>query len=275
MLKRFAPLFATPLLVAVGLLISADTGVAQGGAPAAPPTASSVLSPALAQLRDTLGGLRLDKWKAPGPVREQASGNIGSITRDLDATLPGLLAAADAAPGTVSRNLPVFRNVDALYDVLLRVVETADLSAPDSEADRLHTALAALEDARRSLGDAVESAAVSQEQQIGSLHEQVRTLNARTQAEPVAEEEEKKPAVVHKHKASPKEAYRDAAAVRARPLARLAPTSWGVIAPAAGARAGGPGTSGLLLWHFSRSEVYPPRSGRQPRRRSCLSVPSV
>jgi hypothetical protein len=203
--NRSASLFATLLLSSAGLLIFAAGAFAQDGAPAASPTASGVLSPALSQLRDTLGGLRLDKWKAPGPVREQASGNIGSITRDLDSTLPGLLAAADAAPGTVSRNLPVFRNVDALYDVLLRVVETADLSAPDSEADRLHTALAALEDARRSLGDAVESAAVSQEQQIGSLREQVRTLAARTQAAPmVVKEEEKKPAVAHKHKPAPK-----------------------------------------------------------------------
>ncbi len=211
------------LLIAVLVLISAGSGAAQTADPAAsspatpssaaassaaagPATASSILSPALGQLRETLSGLRLDKWKAPGPVREEANGNIGSITRDLDGTLPGLLAAADGAPGTVSRNLPVFRNVDALYDVLLRVVETADLTAPDSEADQLHTALAALDDARRSLGDALEASAVGQEQQFGSLREQLRTLAARPPVEKVipAGEDEKKPAVTHKHKPAAK-----------------------------------------------------------------------
>ncbi len=156
------------------LLVCLLPGAAQAQAAAAP-TASSLLSPSLEQLRQSLLGLRLDKWKAPGPVRQEASGNIGSITRDLDGTLPGLLATADAAPGTVSKNLPVFRNVDALYDVLLRVVETADLAAPDNETDALHRALSSLEDARRSLGDAMETAALNNEGQLAEAKTQLRT----------------------------------------------------------------------------------------------------
>ncbi len=144
----------------------------------AAPTASSLLSPSLDQLRHGLAGLRLDKWKAPGPVRQEASGNIGSITRDLDGTLPGLLATADAAPGTVSKNLPVFRNIDALYDVLLRVVETADLAAPENDTDSLHRALASLEDARRSLGDSLETAALNSEQQLSEFRTQLRAQAA-------------------------------------------------------------------------------------------------
>ncbi len=167
-MRRFSALLFFPILLAPAL-----PALAQGAAPvAATATASGILSPALTSLRQSLAGLRLDKWKAPGPVREETSGNIGSITRDLDGTLPGLLATADAAPLAVSQTLPVFRNVDALYDVLLRVVETADLSAPDSDTDALHRALTQLEDARRSLGDAMESAAVSQENQLASFRAQ-------------------------------------------------------------------------------------------------------
>jgi len=149
-------------------------------AQAAPPTASGILSPSLDRLRGSLSGLRLDKWKAPGPVREETNSNIGSITRDLDGTLPGLLATADSAPGVVSKNLPVFRNVDALYDVLLRIVETADLSAPENETEALHNALSSLEDARRSLGDAMQNAAVAQEGQVNSLQAQLQSHPAGT-----------------------------------------------------------------------------------------------
>ncbi len=187
----------TPTAALLLVLLSPLAAQAQAAA-----TASSVLSPSLTQLRQSLGNLRIDKWKAPGPVRQEASGNIGSITRDLDGTLPGLLATADNAPGAVSKNLPVFRNVDALYDVLLRVVETADLAAPENDTDSLHRALASLEDARRSLGDSLESAALSTEQQLTDSKSLVRA-QATPAAAPstVVDGGTAKPsAAVHKHK---------------------------------------------------------------------------
>lgn len=136
------------------------------------PTASSTVSPALGQLRAALGSVRVEKWKAPGAVRTDAGNNLGSIRRDLDGTLPGLLATADAAPGLVSKNLPVFRNLDALYDVLLRVVESADLAAPEEEAAGLNRALSGLEDARRALGDNLQASAVSMENRLNGLRTQ-------------------------------------------------------------------------------------------------------
>ncbi len=187
-------------LLALAASLLASAGIAPAQTPGTPPpTASSMLSPALEQLRETLSGLRLDKWKAPGPVREQASGNMGSITRDLDGTLPGLLATADASPGSVAKNLLVFRNLDALYDVLLRIVETADLSAPEAETNALHASLTSLESARRSLGDSIETAAVGQEQQVGSLQAQVQTLSARPPAPDVVDDTGKT-AATHRRK---------------------------------------------------------------------------
>ncbi len=144
-------------------------------AQATQPSASSTVSPALDQLRAALGSVKVEKWKAPGPVRQDASANIGSIRRDLDGTLPALLATADAAPGVVSKNLPVFRNLDALYDVLLRVVESADLAAPDDQTRSLNRALGSLEDARRALGDSLEAAAEKTEGQLSGLGAQLRS----------------------------------------------------------------------------------------------------
>ena len=186
------------LLLAPVLLLPALTH-----AQAAPATASSILSPALDQLRQALSAVRLEKWKAPGPARQDASSNMGSIQRDLDGTLPALLAAADAAPGQVSKNLPVFRNIDALYDVLLRVVETADLAAPETDTDTLQNALAALDDGRRTLGDQMQAASLSQEQQVGALQEKLRTQTAAAAPVPgTVVNDGSKPATVHRRKST-------------------------------------------------------------------------
>ncbi len=164
--------FVPALLLFPALLAQAQT-----------PTATSALSPAVDKLRTAVSALRLDKWKAPGPVREDARNNVNSIRRDIDETLPPLLQTADAAPGSVAANLPVFRNIDALYDVLLRVVETAELAAPDTDGDTLRGALTQMEDARRSFGDQIQASAVSAEAQFKALNAQLAA--AQQAAKPV------------------------------------------------------------------------------------------
>ncbi len=136
---------------------------------ASAPTASSILRPALGQLGAGLSSVHLGKWKVPGQVREETNANISSISRDLDGTLPTLLAKADGSPAAVSATLPVYRNVDALYDVLLRVTAAADRGAPKQQAAALHNALAAMETARRSLGDSVLQSAIRQDSTVSSL----------------------------------------------------------------------------------------------------------
>lgn len=154
---------------------------AQAPAPAAPVAAmqtkpSALVQPAIDTLQQTLAGLRPDKWKTSDGARQEASANVSSIRRDLDGTLPALLSAADAAPGSVSRLMPAYRNVEALYDVLLRVVGTGNLAAPGEQRAALEQARRSLEDAQRSLGDRIKSAALSQEQQIHSLQAALRAV---------------------------------------------------------------------------------------------------
>lgn len=138
------------LLLAV---LAAPVAVAQQNPPA--PAPSATLQPTLAELRSTLAGLRIAKWKAPGPVRDEAEQNAASINRDLEGTLPGLLDQMDAAPASVAASFAVYRNLDALYEVVLRVSATADLAAPDVESNNLSHSLTTLEAARRALGDSI------------------------------------------------------------------------------------------------------------------------
>lgn len=152
---------------AVDMSSAATPPAASTPAPAAP-TASSILRPSLDSLQQTLAGVKAERWKR-GSVRDEASADINSLTTDLQQHMPGLLKDADAAPGSLSKTLPVSRHVDALYDVLLRVVEASRMAAPDDQANQLRQALSSLEKARLALDDSMEQSASSQEKQLVDL----------------------------------------------------------------------------------------------------------
>lgn len=139
-----------------------------------PGNPSATLQPALDELQHALSGLRPDKWKASDEVRRETAANISSIRNDLETTLPPLLASADGASGSVARALPAFRNIEALYDVLLRVTGVANLSAPSQQSAALEQARASLEDGRRTFGDRLQAAAAADEQRIYKLEAAVR-----------------------------------------------------------------------------------------------------
>jgi hypothetical protein len=139
-----------------------------------PGNPSATLQPALDELQHALTALRPDKWKTSDEVRRETAANISSIRNDLETTLPPLLTAADGAPVSVARALPAFRNIEALYDVLLRVTGVANLSAPSQQSMALEQARASLEDGRRTFGDRLQSAALAQDQQLHSLEATVR-----------------------------------------------------------------------------------------------------
>lgn len=183
----------TPLaLFIAAILSSALICAAQGPSTATPPgdpspaqsPVSGLLQPSLDTVHQTLQALRLDKWKK-GSVRDEANGNINSIQRDLSANLPPLLQGADAAPGAVSKLLPLSTHVDALYDVLLRVVEASRVAAPDDQAAQLQQALLKLSDARLTLDDRIRGSADSLEKQVIDLRTTIQKQAAQRDVAPV------------------------------------------------------------------------------------------
>jgi hypothetical protein len=132
------------------------------------PSPSGLLQPSLDALEQATGGVKLEKWKG-GSVRAEAGPNISSILRDLQSTLPPLLKDADAAPGTMSNVLPVSRNIDALYDVLLRVVDGARIAAPGDQFAQLQQAMIDLEKARHALDDLMQETAAAGEKQLSDV----------------------------------------------------------------------------------------------------------
>jgi hypothetical protein len=166
---------ALPLSLSIAYCQTAAPPVASSNqsAPAAPKP-SELLNPTLSQISQTIVGLNISRWKAPGEVRSATQQNADSIQRDLSGTLPGLLSAADAAPASVSAVFPVYRNIDALYDVLLRVSGTAELAAPPSEASNLSSALSKLESARTSLGGTIIDTSKNTESEVVQLRTSIQ-----------------------------------------------------------------------------------------------------
>ena len=147
-------------------------------APAAAPAPTSFamtnLRPALANVQTAITNLNVGRWKAPNDIRVTTQQDINSMQRDLNTTLPALLTQADAAaaasgPAALSPAFAVFRNLDALYDVMLRVTETAGLAGSASDASGLEDARAGLEDGRAKLGAWLLQAIGAQDAQVVRL----------------------------------------------------------------------------------------------------------
>ncbi|MGA8086332.1 MAG: hypothetical protein WCA10_03445 [Terracidiphilus sp.] len=174
------------------LMLPGGAQTAPAAAPAASSTAgantafrpsapSDILRRSLDEVQQTVGALKLDKWKR-GTVRDEAQTNVDAIQRDMQGTLPSLLKEADSAPSSLSKVLPLSRNVDALYDVLVHLVEGSRVSAPGDQVGALQATLADLEKARVRLGNQLVQTAVVQEKQIVDLRTTVQTQAASLKA---------------------------------------------------------------------------------------------
>jgi hypothetical protein len=175
----FSPMLICAAQTAVGGPATSVTPPASNVFTPAPP--SEILKPALQEVLQTVGAVNLDKWKK-GSVRDEAGKNIDAIQRYMHGTMPQLIIEGDAAPGTLSKVLPVSVNVDALYNVLVHVVEASRVSAPGDQVSQLQQALADLEKARVTFGNQLQQIATVQEKQMLELRTTVQTQAASLKA---------------------------------------------------------------------------------------------
>jgi hypothetical protein len=178
---------ATALLSTVHICAAQTTASTPAGSAAATGTTfklsapSEILRRSLDEVQQTVESVRLDKWKK-GTVRGEAESNINAIQRDLQGTLPSLLKDADSNPGSLSKVLPLSRNVDALYDVLVHVVEAARVIGTSDQVGQLQQAMADLEKARLALDNQMQQTADAQERQIVELRSTVQKQEASLRA---------------------------------------------------------------------------------------------
>src|SRR5579864_9779255 len=209
---KFSSIFL--LILAVGSLPAAAQARGQNAAtpPPVPYATANQVNALLSQLESNatstasdLSRLRISKWKAPGAVKQQGEGNRQSILRNLETALPGMISAVRSNPDDIAASFTLYRNLDALYDVLSSVAESAGAFGPRDEYEGVGNDLNSVEQIRRELADRVATLASSKETELAHLRTEVRAAQAAAQAAPPKKvvvddnEPEKKP--VRKKKA--------------------------------------------------------------------------
>jgi hypothetical protein len=125
-----------------------------------------------------LAKLRIDKWKADGNIKKQTTANSESVQRNLQSALPTIVTELRNSPENLTASFKLYRNLDALYDVLGTVVENTGAFGNKDDFRALENDLAALENTRRALGDRITILSEAKESELGRLRTQVRTLQA-------------------------------------------------------------------------------------------------
>jgi hypothetical protein len=204
-----------PALVA--LLLFTGMCMAQAPAPAVSYSSISELNQLLAGLQqasqaiqDDLSHLRIEKWKTDSNTKKQSQSDVESVQRNLQSALPGMLNDLKSSPESAPLTFKVYRNLDALYDVMNSVVESTGAFGNKEEFQSLNKDLGALEESRRAFAGRMDKVANAKETEIGQLRAALQTARAeippkKTVVDDTKPATEKKP-VKHKKTTPPKPA---------------------------------------------------------------------
>jgi hypothetical protein len=169
----------------------------------------------LAQLEATskatladLTKLRIEKWKTDGSSKKQSLSDVDSIQRNLQNALPEMMEQLRNAPEDMPATFKLYRNLDALYDVLGGVVESAGAFGPKDDFQALSNDMNSFEGTRKQFAERMNNLAISKEQEIGQLRTELKTAQAAIAAAPpkkiVVDDAEPPKKPVAKKKPAPK-----------------------------------------------------------------------
>jgi hypothetical protein len=134
--------------------------------------------------QDDLTKLRIEKWKTDGSTKKQTLGNVDSIQRNLQTALPEIIAQLRNSPEDLSATFKLYRNLDALYDVMGSVAESAGAFGPKDDFQSVSNDLSSFEGTRRQLAERLANLAASKEQEILRLRTDLKTAQAAIPATP-------------------------------------------------------------------------------------------
>lgn len=189
----FPALYLSLIATALGQSGPAPSAAPANGGQGQPVSYASVtqLNGVLSQLETTskntqadLVRLRIEKWKADGSYKKQALGNVDSIQRNLQGALPEIIGQLRNAPEDLPATFKLYRNLDALYDVMGGVVEGAGAFGSKDDLQALSNDLNAFEGSRKQLAERIESLASSKESEITRLSAALKTAQAAAEASP-------------------------------------------------------------------------------------------
>ena len=122
--------------------------------------------------------LRIEKWKADSADKQQLQANADSIERNLTAALPGMTAAVRTAPQDFAATFKLYRNLNALYDVMKTVTEASASFNAKQDYQMLAPYTDAIDGYRRSLADYLETLSASKDAELSRLRNQTKSAQS-------------------------------------------------------------------------------------------------
>ena len=128
--------------------------------------------------------LRIERWKTDNSSKKQTLGDVDSIQRNLQSALPEMIAQLRNSPEDMPATFKLYRNLDALYDVMSGVVESTGAFGSKDDFQALSNDLNGFEGSRKQLADRMNNLAASKEQEIVRLRADLKTAQAAVPAAP-------------------------------------------------------------------------------------------
>ncbi len=155
--------------------------------------------------QEDLGKLRIERWKMDGGSKKQMLANVDSIQRNLQGALPEIISQLRSQPEDLPSTFKLYRNLDALYDVLGNVVEVTGGFGSKDDFQSVSNDLSTFEGTRKQLAGRIETLSSAKEAEIVRLRADLKMAQATPATPPkktVVDDNEpaKKPAVKKKPK---------------------------------------------------------------------------
>ena len=151
-----------------------------------------------------LTNLRIERWKTDSKSKKEMLANVDSIQRNLQGALPEIIGQLRSQPEDVPTSFKLYRNLDALYDVVGSVVEGTGAFGSKDDFQSLSNDLSSFEGTRKQLAQRIETLSSAKEAEIVRLRTDLKAAQAAIPAAPpkkiVVDDNEpaKKPAVKKK-----------------------------------------------------------------------------
>jgi len=153
--------------------------------------------------------LHIDRWKTSAASKKETLAKIDSIQRDLQGTLPDVISQLRASPEDLPATFKLYRNLDALCDVVGSVAEDTGAFGSKDELQSMANDLSGFDSTRKQMAQRMESLSSAKEAEIVRLRTDLKTAQAALPATPpkkiVVDDNApaKKPAVKKKPAAKP------------------------------------------------------------------------
>lgn len=113
--------------------------------------------------------LRIERWKTDSSYKRQSLNNMDSIQRNLQSALPEMISKLRAAPEDLPATFRLYRNLDALYDVLGNLVESVGAFGSKDDFQSLSNDLSSFESTRKQFAERIENLSSAKEAEIVRL----------------------------------------------------------------------------------------------------------